>query len=107
VIPDDALPGLPGETLIRDGVRDLRDGRLTIPAAVVSIAHARLRRARVIPESMPAVSADPERALYQLLRAENGDAYSRYNALIRELASFLSALDARTRRTTGVDGSRT
>jgi len=38
---------------------------------------------------------EPERQLYRLLRQEGGDAYSRYNALIRELVSFEQALDRR------------
>ncbi|MCX6930149.1 MAG: hypothetical protein NT154_44095 [Verrucomicrobia bacterium] len=40
---------------------------------------------------------EPERQLYRLLRQEGGDAYSRYNALIRELVSFEQALDRRCR----------
>lgn len=40
---------------------------------------------------------EPERMLYQLLRDEGGDAYSRYNALLRELSSFLNGLDRRLR----------
>jgi hypothetical protein len=39
-----------------------------------------------------------ELQLYRLLRREGGDAYSRYNALIRELVSFESALDQRIQR---------
>ena len=95
----DPVPhGLPGAELIRDGMRDVLGARLTIPALVVSIARERLARAGVLPESAPVISADPERELYRLLRAEGGDAYSRYNALIRELGSFLSALQARSSR---------
>jgi len=36
--------------------------------------------------------------LYRLLRQQGGDAYSRYNALLRELVSFESALDHRCRQ---------
>lgn len=95
---DPALHGLPGAKLIRDGVRDVLAARHTIPALVVSVAQARLAGAGVLPASAPVISADPERELYQLLRAEGGDAYSRYNALLRELGSFLSALQARSSR---------
>jgi hypothetical protein len=42
--------------------------------------------------------AEPELQLYRLLRREGGDAYSRYNALLRELISFEQALDRRTSR---------
>lgn len=95
---DVRFDGLPGEQLIRDGVRDLVGARLTIPALVVCIARARLARAGVLPDSAPVISANPERELYRLLRAEHGDAYARYNALLRELASFVSAFEARAGR---------
>jgi hypothetical protein len=36
--------------------------------------------------------------LYRLLHQQGGDAYSRYNALLRELISFEHALDCRQRR---------
>ena len=48
----------------------------------------------VVASSFP----EPERQLYRLLREEGGDAYSRYNALIRELVSFEQALDRRQSR---------
>ena len=38
---------------------------------------------------------DAELQLYRLLREEDGDAYSRYNALVRELVSFCQALEQR------------
>jgi hypothetical protein len=41
---------------------------------------------------------EPEIRLYRLLRGQGGDAYSKYNTLLRELASFESALDHRQRR---------
>jgi hypothetical protein len=34
-----------------------------------------------------------------LLKLERGDAYSRYNSLLRELVSFENALDRRIRKT--------
>lgn len=95
---DAARHDLPGAELIRDGVRDLLNGRATVPALVVSVARQRLARAGVLRDSAPVVAAEPERELYRLLLAEGGDAYSRYNALMRELASFVSALDARSQR---------
>jgi hypothetical protein len=97
--------GLPGESLVRDGVRDVLDGRRSIPALVVSIARGRFVRAGVLPRSAAALSAEPERDLYRLLRTGGGDAYSRYNALIRELGSFLSALEGRSKRITTASGS--
>jgi hypothetical protein len=47
-------------------------------------------------EARPA--AEPELQLYALLGQETGDAYARYNALLRELVSFENALDRRARR---------
>ncbi len=44
---------------------------------------------------------EPELHLYRLLRGQSGDAYSRYNALMRELVSFESALDHRRRQVAG------
>lgn len=92
------LSGLPGAALMRDGVRDVLAGSPTIPALVVSVARGRLVRAGVLPAAAPIVATDPERELYRLLLAEGGDAYSRYNSLIRELVSFVSALESRSRR---------
>lgn len=95
---DEMNHGLPGAELVREGVRDVLDARLTIPALVVSIGRARLVHAGLLPDDAPVISTEPERELYRRLRAEDGDAYSRYNALIRELVSFFSALGARSRR---------
>lgn len=98
MMADTMLHDLPASELIRAGVRDLLDSRVTIPALVVSIARGQLVGKGVLPDSAPVISAEPERALYQLLRAQDGDPYARYNALIRELVSFVSALDSRLRR---------
>jgi len=98
MISDQLLQGLPGAELIREGVHDVIGERITIPALVVSIARARLTRVGVVPNAAPVMADEPERELYRLLRPESGDAYSRYNALVRELTSFLSALDVRSDR---------
>ena len=97
MITPDLMVGLPGEELLREGLADFQSGRCTIPACLVSMARPRLHRAGLITgggDSFP----EPERQLYRLLRAEGGDAYSRYNALIRELVSFEQALDRRQSR---------
>ncbi|HKO14719.1 MAG TPA: hypothetical protein VJU87_00675 [Gemmatimonadaceae bacterium] len=75
-------------------------GRPTAEAYLVAIARSRLARAGLLDAGTPASSSgeEPERALYRLLRAQGGDAYARYNALLRELSSFLAAFDARLRR---------
>ena len=52
-----------------------------------------------MPQSMPGQFSKPELELYDLLKLEPGDAYSRYNAMVRELVSFENALDRRNRKT--------
>lgn len=83
---------LPGEDLIEAGVRDLREGRETIPALLVAIGAPRLRRLGIeLPDSLP---EDPERRLYELLTKDDSDsAHSRYNALIRRLVSYERAAE--------------
>jgi len=97
---DDLIARLPGESLVRQGLTDLQSGRHTIPACLVSIAQTRLRRAALLPGASVSVppEPEPELQLYRLLRQAGGDAYSRYNALLRELISFEQALDRRLTR---------
>lgn len=96
---DDALlKGLPGEALFRSGRADLLAGRSTIGALLVAIARTRLGRTGFVSRDLPVRFATPELDLYHLLRREGGDAYSRYNALLRELASFTAALEHRAIR---------
>jgi hypothetical protein len=95
---DDLISGLPGEELVRQGLADLQSGQCTIPACLVRIARPRLSRAGLMPQSLPCHVPEPELQLYQLLKREGGDAYSRYNALLRELVSFENALDRRIRK---------
>jgi hypothetical protein len=94
-MPPDLLAGLPGEALLREGLADFQSGRCTVPACLVAIARTRLARAGLISGDAAPSVPEPERQLYRLLRAEGGDAYSRYNALIRELVSFEQALEKR------------
>jgi hypothetical protein len=93
---DDLMTGLPGEALIRRGLADLKAGHRTIAGCLVSIARTRLHRAGLLGDVASTLPQEPERELYRLLRQEGGDAYSRYNALLRELVSFEQALDHRT-----------
>ena len=86
------LEALPGGALIRQGLADLEAGRQSIAALLIDIARPRLTELGVVSPSAPPPVAEPERELYQLLRAEGGDAYARYNSLLRELTSFQSAL---------------
>ncbi len=59
--------------------------------------------AGLISESDASAVPDAELQLYRLLRQEGGDAYSRYNALLRELVSFEQALDVRTSARTSLN----
>jgi len=80
---------------MREGLADFQSGRCTIPACLVGIARSRLTRAGLIQGDVAPAPVEPELQLYRLLRREEGDAYSRYNALVRELVSFEAALDRR------------
>ena len=93
---EELMAGLPGEALVRSGLADLESGRHTIHASLVAIARPRLAGAGLW-GTTNAAGNEPERELYRQLRAEGGDAYSRYNALLRELVSFEQALDRRLR----------
>jgi len=94
---DELINGLPGESLVRQGLIDLQAGLCTIPACLVCIARPRLGGAGLMPQNAPAQFLEPELQLYSLLKREGGDPYSRYNALVRELVSFENALDRRKR----------
>jgi hypothetical protein len=94
----DLLQGLPGESLLRQGLADFGSGHCTAEALLVAMAHPRLARAGLVSGSTSTVFADPEIKLYRLLQQRGGDSYSAYNALVRELVSFEHALDHRLRR---------
>lgn len=83
----------PGGELVRQGLADFQAGRCTVPACLVGIGRTRLSRAGLLPASLRNQFPEPERQLYRLLCEAGGDAYSRYNALVRELISFEQALD--------------
>ena len=99
---NDLIAGLPGEALVREGLADCQAGSCTIAACLIGIARPRLTRAGLIPAAMVSWRLEPERQLYRLLCQQGGDAYSRYNALMRELVSFESALDLRCRQFAGL-----
>jgi hypothetical protein len=82
---------LPGGDLVAKGVLDLAGSRETVEALLVSIARPRLRNLGV---AIAAPLSDPEHRLYERLAREDPDsAHSRYNALLRRLTSFESALE--------------
>lgn len=97
---DDLIAGLPGEELVRQGLADVYAGRQTVEAYLVRIARPRLSRAGLLTDILEDLPAEAELCLYRLLRTQGGDAYSRYNALIRELVSFENALDRRLQKLT-------
>jgi hypothetical protein len=98
---NDLITGLPGEALVREGLADYEAGRFTIAACLIAMARPRLVGAGLIPTAAALGMMEPESQLYRLLRGQSGDAYSRYNALIRELVSFEYALDHRRRQVAG------
>ena len=82
---------LPGGDLVAKGLQDIARSSETAEALLVSIAAPRLR-ARGIPVAAPL--RDAEHRLYERLAREDPDsAHSRYNALLRRLTSFESALE--------------
>ena len=91
---DELIENLPGADMIREGIKDFIARRLTISSCLVRIASPRLSKAGLIPQ--PAESdINAELDLYEILSKEGKNAYSRYNALIRELVSFEHCLDQR------------
>lgn len=103
---DDLIHGLPGENLVREGVADVTAGRCTTAACLVAIAGRRLVRAGIMPRDA-SLEVEPERQLYRQLLGQGGDAYSRYNALLRELISFEQALARRLENRHGQDSEVT
>lgn len=85
------MDGLPGGELVTQGLTDLREGRESVDALLVSIGAERLAAAGVaVPRALPS----PEHRLYELLAHEDPDAaHGRYNALLRRLVSFERAAE--------------
>jgi hypothetical protein len=96
--PEALFAGLPGEKLICQGLEDWRAGRCTPAACLVAIGSPRLAPLGLLGPACPVPPTEAEQELYRLLRQEGGDAYSRYNALLRELISFEQSLDRRMRQ---------
>ncbi|KAF0242248.1 MAG: hypothetical protein FD180_4010 [Planctomycetota bacterium] len=90
-IPDN----LPGADLVKKGIQDLQEGRLTVESLLVSVGARRIRESGV---EVPPGLATPEERLYELVAGSHGDdAHSQYNALIRRLISFEQALECASR----------
>ena len=92
------LTGLPGAARIERGLRDLHEGHLSTDALLVAVAAGRLRALGLSVPEDSVLSAEPDLGLYESLRDHPaGDPYYRYNALRRQLDSFISCLEARCR----------
>jgi hypothetical protein len=91
-----ALVGLPGALLVEKGVADLERGVVSAESLLVTIAKERLENLGVLRPGLAAGSVEAPLALYARL-GESGivDPYSTYNALLRELSSFVRALEHR------------
>lgn len=92
------LKNLPGSASVEQGLRDLEGGVTTTPEALLlATASTRLRRLGL---AIPQISLprDAELLLYAALTEKHRAPYYRYNALRRELDSFMAALGARQSR---------
>lgn len=91
------LENLPGAEIVLPGIADLEAGRSSINAIAVQCAATRLRGIGLnAPGTVGGVPAAHQ--LYQQLSEELGDgAHSRYNAILRRVASFAGAAE-RARR---------
>lgn len=89
-----SIDRLPGGELIQRGLSDYAAGRVTPESCLLAVGWGRLQRGGlVLPVKSPLRFPEPEIQLYNLLRAEAGDAYSRYNSLLRRLISFEQSLE--------------
>ncbi|MEX2273690.1 MAG: hypothetical protein WD690_19645 [Vicinamibacterales bacterium] len=85
-----SFAGLPGADLVEEGLADLKSGRETEAALLVSIGAPKLMQLGI---ALPCALQDAEHRLYALLSKQYVDgAHSRYNALVRRLVSFERAL---------------
>ena len=81
------LDGMPGGDFVARGIADLERGVESIFALLISMAPERLRELGL---SIASPIESPEPKLYAQLEAELGNgAHSRYNALRRQLVSFI------------------
>ena len=95
------LGGLPASQRIVDGLSDLEAGKISVGALMVAIASRRLTDLGLSIPPYEQLPRDPELALYELLCARSQDPFFAYRAVLGELDSFVSSLEARhTRKTT-------
>jgi len=89
------LRGLPAADRIANGLRDLAAGARSADALLVAIASRRLTELGLDVSSKAGLPDEPELALYDLLCGSSDDPFYAYGAALRELDSFVSALEAR------------
>ena len=90
MLSSEEIQRLPGGRRMLEGLQDWLEGRTTVSSCLVAIAFGKFRAAGLVSGEPP--FAEAELVLYDLLKREGGNAYGRYNALIRELVSFGRAL---------------
>ena len=90
------LVGLPGAALVEKGIADLERGEVSVASLLVTVAAERLETLGVLRAGLATGSVEAPLALYARLgQSEALDPYSTYNALLRELSSFVHALEHR------------
>jgi hypothetical protein len=90
---------LPGSELAEQGLADYAAGRVTPESCLLAIGWTRLTSAGLpMPGRRPELFPEPELQLYALLGRDAGDAYARYNALLRRFISFENCLAQRLSR---------
>lgn len=89
------LDGLPGSQQFLCGIRDLTSGELSAEALLVAIAARRLTELGLPLPAAKHLPREPELRLYELLCSQSQDPFFAYGALLGELDSFLSCLEAR------------
>ena len=95
----ESIERLPGAELVLPGLVEAAAGELTVGSCLVSIARPIIERSGLASSyGIREFVHEPERALYRLLLSEGGNAYGRYNALLRRLVSFEQALRRGLRR---------
>jgi hypothetical protein len=89
---------LPGEDLVRQGLNDLAQDRVTDFSLLVLIAAPRLRGVGV-PVPVRGCAVPFEHQLYSRLEARLGaGAHSHYNSLIRRVVSYARSLERERQR---------
>ena len=103
---DIQLDDLPGYDLLGRGLADFAAGVTSVESLLVAIAAPRLADLHVLELRGAVAETDAELRLYALLGEQGApDPYSRYNALLRQLSSFVHALERRQRRMARTQGT--